>query len=131
MEGKVGGLVGGAEAAAIDIESFGGGDGEGGDEGEEHSGNQEETSAEGPAADDDGEAGDDFEPSDKVGGIAVIGRKEDLVVEDVFREGVEVAQLDDADDQEEEPKCDTQELEGKNLSRRHGGKLAKTGKRRK
>ena len=56
MEREVGGFFRGAEAAAVDVEAFGGGDGEGGDEGEEHSGNEEEAAEKAPAADDDGEA---------------------------------------------------------------------------
>lgn len=74
---------------------------------------------------DDGCTGNHFEPSDEVGCVSVIGREEDLVVEDVFGEGIEIAELEESYNQEKQSKSDAQQMEEKGLASGHGADATK------
>lgn len=102
MEGEIGWFFRGSKAAAVDIESFVGGGGKSNDEAEEHCCDEEKSSACAPSSYDNNGTGNDFEPSNEVGGISIVGRKENLVVEDVFGEGCEVAEFQGANYQKKE-----------------------------
>lgn len=78
---------------------------------------------------DDGCSGNHFEPSDEIGSISVEGWEEDLVIEDIFGEAIEVAELEESHDQEKQSEGDAQQMKEKGLATMHRMEAIKGGAR--